>query len=311
MQQEKIPTIIIVGAVLGGLSLYHALIKNKDKKEFNVKIFERKTSPTNRWQDHIGLFNYGVRSLLNCVLSSITSNLPKAIPNPIPDVETYGITITDQIGNVLLTPPTKPFKDVYEIAKISHDDSQKFCNILVGADGINSPIRKQKLPELQIIDYGITHVSADVSVPQHLIDKANKIYGNFFEQNDEKSEPHYRVTLVYSYPSKLDNVDVESDKVKVDDNDPASVIEHVKRLIRTLRSDCDAVHVMNPILGLGANNAIQDADKLSQALLKYTDSNISFIEEYEKEMLKRTSADVLKLELPHLRLLFHLDLLAL
>ncbi|CAG8751450.1 15451_t:CDS:2, partial [Rhizophagus irregularis] len=146
MQQEKIPTIIIVGAVLGGLSLYHALIKNKDKKEFNVKIFERKTSPTNRWQDHIGLFNYGVRSLLNCVLSSITSNLPKAIPNPIPDVETYGITITDQIGNVLLTPPTKPFKDVYEIAKISHgvwvffeDDSQKFCNILVGADGINSP----------------------------------------------------------------------------------------------------------------------------------------------------------------------------
>ncbi|PKC05751.1 hypothetical protein RhiirA5_420521 [Rhizophagus irregularis] len=48
---------------------------------------------------------------------------------------------------------------------------------------------------------------------------------------------------------------------------------------------------MSPILGLGANNAIQDADKLSQALLKYTDNNISFIEEYEKEMLKRTSAD--------------------
>ncbi|PKK64440.1 hypothetical protein RhiirC2_103330 [Rhizophagus irregularis] len=51
---------------------------------------------------------------------------------------------------------------------------------------------------------------------------------------------------------------------------------------------------MSPILGLGANNAIQDANKLSQALLKYTDNNISFIEEYEKEMLKRTSADVLK-----------------
>ncbi|PKC07509.1 hypothetical protein RhiirA5_418134 [Rhizophagus irregularis] len=48
---------------------------------------------------------------------------------------------------------------------------------------------------------------------------------------------------------------------------------------------------MSPILGLGANNAIQDADKLSQALLKYTDDNISFIEEYEKEMLKQTPAD--------------------
>ncbi|PKC16686.1 hypothetical protein RhiirA5_493575, partial [Rhizophagus irregularis] len=92
----------------------------KDKKEFNVKIFERETSPTDRWQRyHIGLSNYGARSLLNCVPSSIASNLPKAIPNPIPDVETHGITITDQIGSVLLTPPTKPFKDVYEIAKIS------------------------------------------------------------------------------------------------------------------------------------------------------------------------------------------------
>ena len=45
------------------------------------------------------------------------------------------------------------------------------------------------------------------------------------EQNDEKNEPHYRATLVYSYPSELDNV--ESGKVKVDDNDPSSVIEHV------------------------------------------------------------------------------------
>jgi cation diffusion facilitator CzcD-associated flavoprotein CzcO len=43
--QQKIPTIIITGAGLGGLTFYHALIKNKDKKEFNVKIFERESSP--------------------------------------------------------------------------------------------------------------------------------------------------------------------------------------------------------------------------------------------------------------------------
>jgi hypothetical protein len=203
------------------------------------------------------------------------------------------------------------------------------------------------------------------------MDKANKIHGNVLarktlgtkgdssfmisrlipikqDQNDEKNEPHYRVTLAYTYPSELDNFDVESDKVK--GNDPASVIEHVKKLIRKLRPDCemtdlllelwdlapktipndpikfpfktynpvqrrmmqdidpmsikswtssrvtllgDAAHAMSPTLGLGANNAFQDADKLSQVLLKYTDNNISFIEEYEKEMLKRTSADVL------------------
>ena len=46
MQKENIPTVIIIGAGPGGLALYHALIKNKDKKEFNVKIFEREASPT-------------------------------------------------------------------------------------------------------------------------------------------------------------------------------------------------------------------------------------------------------------------------
>ncbi|PKC16687.1 hypothetical protein RhiirA5_347350 [Rhizophagus irregularis] len=74
------------------------------------------------------------------------------------------------------------------------------------------------------------------------MDKANKIHGNFLVH--EKSEPHYRVTLVYSYLSELDSVDVESDKVKVNDNDPASVIEHVKRLIRTLRPDCELTDLL-------------------------------------------------------------------
>ncbi|GBC14775.2 hypothetical protein GLOIN_2v1772840 [Rhizophagus irregularis DAOM 181602=DAOM 197198] len=106
-------------------------------------------------------------------------------------------------------------------------------------------------------------------------------WDKYYEQNDEKNEPHYRATLVYSYPSELDNV--ESEKVK------------------------EMLLMLCPILGLGANNAIQD-DKLSQALLKYTDDNISFIKEYEKEMLKRTSADVLKSRNVTLRLPHHLDL---
>ncbi|POG69965.1 hypothetical protein GLOIN_2v1621365 [Rhizophagus irregularis DAOM 181602=DAOM 197198] len=43
--QQKVPTVIIIGAGLGGLTFYHALIKNKDKKEFKVKIFERESGP--------------------------------------------------------------------------------------------------------------------------------------------------------------------------------------------------------------------------------------------------------------------------
>ena len=105
------------------------------------------------------------------------------MPNPIPNVEYHGISITDYTGNILLKPPFKQVKDVYEIETISNqflteiityrdrlrdvllggvpvqwgkkcigyeetkegvwvffdDGSREFCDILVGADGINSP----------------------------------------------------------------------------------------------------------------------------------------------------------------------------
>jgi len=151
-------------------------------------------------------------------------------------------------------------------------------------------------------------------------------------------ELHYRASLVYIYPTKLDNI--ESEKTKVDDNDSASVIEHVKYMIRSLRPECemtevllelwdlahetthpirrrklqeinplsinswtssrvtllgDAIHAMSPLMGLGTNEAIQDADVLSQALLNYSPENHNAcIKEYENEMIKRASASVLK-----------------
>jgi 2-polyprenyl-6-methoxyphenol hydroxylase-like FAD-dependent oxidoreductase len=166
------------------------------------------------------------------------------------------------------------------------------------------------------------------------------------KSKNNSNEPRYRSTLFYSYPSKLDDTEL-----KVDDSDPASVIEHVKRLIRKTRPKCevtdiqlelwdlvpktipddpeeypfktynpvqrreirdvnplsikswtssrvtllgDAAHAMSSVLALGANNAIQDAENLSQALLKSTENYVSCIKEYENEMIKRASADVLK-----------------
>ena len=84
---------------------------------------------------------------------------------------------------------------------------------------------------------------------------------NQAEQNDERNEPHYRATLVYSYPSKFDNIVVESDKVKVDDNDPASVIEHVKRLIRTLRPDCELTDLLLELWDLAPKTIPNDPIK--------------------------------------------------
>ncbi|CAG8567223.1 7363_t:CDS:2, partial [Funneliformis caledonium] len=276
MQRAKIPKVIIIGAGLGGLALYHALIKNKDIKEFDVKIFERDSSPRERWQGyHIALNFYGIRSLLNCVPSSITSNLQRAMPNPLPDVEFHGFSLFDNTGRLLITFPAKQFKDFNELVKVPDkfsmnityrdrlrdvllesvpvhwdkiciryeetkdgvwvmfdDGSQEYCDILVGADGINSPVRKQRLPELQIFDFGLTHMVSNIAVPKHLMDRFIKLQGNsllqkslglhgdsstllfrlipieqepVYENKGNYNEPHYRVTLNYSYPTKLDD----------------------------------------------------------------------------------------------------------
>jgi 2-polyprenyl-6-methoxyphenol hydroxylase-like FAD-dependent oxidoreductase len=47
MNQKKIPTILIIGAGPGGLALAHSIQKNLNasEKKFNVKIYDRESSP--------------------------------------------------------------------------------------------------------------------------------------------------------------------------------------------------------------------------------------------------------------------------
>ncbi|PKC56444.1 FAD/NAD(P)-binding domain-containing protein [Rhizophagus irregularis] len=311
MQQEKVPTVIIVGAGPGGLTLYHSLIKNKDKKEFNVKIFERESGPKDRWQGyHIGFKSQGFKSLMNCIPSSVALNLPKAIPNPVPGVEYHGTSFSDHEGNLLLRPPFKQFKNIYEIAEIPDrflsgtiayrdrlrdvllenvpvqwgkklvryeetdegvwvnfdDGSREFCDILVDASGINSPIRKQKIPELQINDIGTTYAVASAVVPKHLMDRLIKVNGNSviqkllglngdstfiglrlipieqeqnFKNKNHSDELHYRITMFYFYSSELDNEEIE----KINNN-PALVVEHIKNMIRKLRPECEMTNIL-------------------------------------------------------------------
>jgi hypothetical protein len=95
-----------------------------------------------------------------------------------------------------------------------------------------------------------------VAIPQHLLDRLIKVHGNSLiqktyglngdltliglclipveqEQNyknkNNSNEFHYRTTIGYFYPSKSDNN--ETEKFKINDNDPVSVIEHVKNMI--------------------------------------------------------------------------------
>uniref|UniRef100_U9T9B1 Uncharacterized protein n=4 Tax=Rhizophagus irregularis TaxID=588596 RepID=U9T9B1_RHIID len=259
-----------------------------------VKMFDR-------WQGyHVGFTSQGFKSLMNCIPSSVALNLPKAIPNPVPDVEYHGVSANDHEGNLLLRPLFKQFKNIYEIAEIPDhflsvtvayrdrlrdvllenvpvqwgkklvryeetdegvwvnfdDGSREFCDILVDASGVNFPVRKQKIPELQINDIGATFVVANVVVPKHLIDRLIKVNGNSliqktlglngdstlialrlipieqvqnFKNKNNSDELHYRTMIAYFYSSELDNE--ETEKFKVDDNNPASVVEHVKNMI--------------------------------------------------------------------------------
>ncbi|UZO06279.1 uncharacterized protein OCT59_026608 [Rhizophagus irregularis] len=125
------------------------------------------------------------------------------------------------------------YKETDEGVWINFDDgSREFCDILVDASGVNSPVRKQKIPELQINDIGATFVVANVII-KHLLHYVLRLIPIEQEQNfknkNNSDELHYRTMIAYFYSSELDNE--ETEKFKVDDNNPASVVEHVKNMI--------------------------------------------------------------------------------
>ncbi|CAG8774417.1 15548_t:CDS:2, partial [Gigaspora rosea] len=244
------------------------------------------------------------------------------------------------------------------------DGTREFGDLLIGADGINSPIRKQKVPNLEIFDLGITSIDVNIAIPKNLADRLMSVYANAVLQKslgrngdssllmmryipiDQSDEPSYRVTFGYSYPTNLDI----KDNILIDDNDPESVIKHAISRIKQLRPPCeltdliiellsfvplsypgekypfrtyhpprrrqlrdinpssvppwkndrivllgDAAHAMNPLLGLGLNNAIQDADLLTKELLNYENEDlIECIQRYNEKMRVRSSKEVMK-----------------
>ncbi|CAG8517910.1 14192_t:CDS:2 [Funneliformis mosseae] len=131
-----------------------------------------------------------------------------------------------------------------------------------------------------------TNVVANIAVPKYLMDRFIKLQGNSllqkslglhgdsstlifrlipieqepgYENKSNSNELHYRVTLNYSYPTKLD--DVESDKIKVDDNDSASVIVHVKQMIRNFRSGCEFDDIILELWDLVPKSTPNDPEK--------------------------------------------------
>nr|CAG8632798.1 9351_t:CDS:2 [Entrophospora candida] len=261
---------------------------------------------------------------------------------------------------------------------IFDDGTREFGDILVGCDGINSLVRKQKLPTLEINRLGITGTIFDLAPSKDLVERFLKYSGtnNVFrillgnrgdliiflfrlipiktkDSQEGQDAIHYRLSILFSCPSLYDN-DEQIDKV----NDPEKVLNWVKSIVeqrgdsefnemikefinsapekppkigvggqvvdenypfmnynpprKYLLSDIDpnsierwtidrvtllgdAIHAMNPVLGLGTNNALADAEKLSNSLLQWDEIGWkNCIKDYEDEMIKRNSIDVLQ-----------------
>ncbi|PKY46125.1 FAD/NAD(P)-binding domain-containing protein [Rhizophagus irregularis] len=402
MNEHKIPTILIIGAGPGGLTLAHSIQKNLNsfEKKFNIKIFDREISPNDKWQGyHITLNNKGVKSLFNCIPESISSRLHEVVlDNKLEHQEHHSSCLYDHKGNVLFKTPGYQVKNIYEFNKLNNmftiivtfrdrlrdlllegidvkwgkkcigyhedddnvwaifdDGTRERGDLLIGADGIHSPIRKQKIPELKINHLGITQCCVDITPNKELMDRMLSITGNSLcqitmgpkgdctflmfrlfpiDSNDNNNETsYYRVSFAYSYPSenheKNDNWTYKDDELPTskfpDDENPEFVFNDIKKRIKENRPKgkltdiflefwdlaksriendheiCyplrrrplrdidpgsvdqwettrvtllgDAIHAMNPWVGIGTNSAIEDAELLTNALANWSKDN--------------------------------------
>ncbi|CAG8833915.1 15841_t:CDS:2, partial [Racocetra persica] len=146
------------------------------------------------------------------------------------------------------------------------DGTKEFGDLLIGADGINSPIRKQKVPNLEIFNLGITSVDVEVALPKNMAEKLLAFHNNALMQRsvgingdaffsfmrfvpvDQSDEPYYRLGIAFHYPTILDTEDPNSKLV--DDDDPKSVMKHTISRIKQLRPPCELTDLMIDIFSL-------------------------------------------------------------
>ncbi|CAG8669431.1 15046_t:CDS:2, partial [Funneliformis mosseae] len=364
MQNNHIPTILIIGAGPGGLLLYHGIQKrlNKNGKKFNVKIFERDTGPRDRWQG-FGVFinSHGMRSLISCLPESLVTRLPEVIPIPISEIESRGLLISDDKGTELLRVRSPKVKSLSELAKVSNSNVNAFRDRLrdLMLEGVNIQWGKKCIGYDEVNDElvdriitmngnSLTHQSISQDGDALTLGLCLIPIENDITANTPDHQIHYPAMIHYSYYTHWDTI---NKNVHVNDDDPQSVIDHVKNLIKQHRRPCeltniylellslipvsspkeseisffrsynpprrrpmldinpssiepwessrvtllgDSIHAMNPVMGLGINGALRDADLLVKCLSNYEkDGDKQCIQNYENIMRIRASRDVL------------------
>lgn len=186
----------------------------------------------------------------------------------------------------------------------SADGSALEADLLVGADGANSRVREQRLPDLRRQDLGIVNIAGRVrltpeltdALPATLIDGAvnnvvpARLGWMFLSTWDAGAEVRYVVWAWAAdrstYPADLDTTHLRElvrDRTAnwapplrriIAETDPATVaaipLKTMPELPRWAPTAVtllgDAIHNMTPMAGIGANTALRDADTLRRHL---------------------------------------------
>lgn len=171
--------VIVIGAGLGGLALAHCLVR----QGIDVQVYERDGDVAARFQGYrIGLLDRGVDDLRY----SVPERLHPLLHAVSGDVTGRGRAVDDQLVELGSTPPRdegllfdrdvlrhllladvagrvrfgKRLRSYTELADgtISADfadGTSTTGDLLVGADGMHSAVRRQLLPDVQILDMGV------------------------------------------------------------------------------------------------------------------------------------------------------------
>jgi 2-polyprenyl-6-methoxyphenol hydroxylase-like FAD-dependent oxidoreductase len=337
--------IAVVGGGIGGLCLAHGL----RKAGVDVAVYERELSRTDRLQGYrVHINPHGAAALRECLPAANWARFERSAGH---GGNGFGF-VTDQLKPLLVLDPEA--EQHYSASRITlrqvlldgldvefgkrferyeqdngvitlhfEDGTTAECDVLVGADGIRSRVRRQYLPHAGTEDVGVTAIAGKLVLdenpwlPSELVVRANSVIptgraGMFLAAHDGLGVTdddgllfdNVRPYLMWAYAAadmKIhDGMDLQREVLgrisrwspelqRVVASSPVETVSEwrirsAKQIERWQPTNVtllgDAIHAMTPMMGIGANVALRDAQLLARCIAEGGDS----IARYETRM---------------------------